>query len=190
MSEASGGAVSACWPRLVASARASSALAAQGRPVAGDQVSEAQPLQGVDDHHDCAGLPGPGERQAVEALLGRVVAELEGGVAQVAEHVEVLDRITGRQGEVQCGHGSGPVAVGGAGHRDEHVLEAHGARRVVGGDLDVDVAGLQGGAAVGAVGAHDGGEDGHLQGLGRVDLVDGVCGLDEDPVSRRSPSRG
>ena len=48
--------------------------------------------------------------------------------------------------------------------------------------LDVDVAGRQGGAAVGAVGAHDGRGDGHLQGPGRVDLVDGVRGLDEDPV--------
>ena len=44
--------------------------AAQGRPVAGDQVSEAQPLQGVDDHHDCAGLPGPGERQARRSAAG------------------------------------------------------------------------------------------------------------------------
>ena len=60
-------------------------------------------------------------------LLGRVVAELECGVAQVAEHVEVLDRITDCQGEIQRCHGSRPVAVAGAGHRDEHLLEARGA---------------------------------------------------------------
>ena len=37
-------------------------------------------------------------------------------------------------------------------------------------------------AAVGAVGAHDGRGHSHFQRAGRVDLVDRVRGLDEDPV--------
>ena len=68
--------------------------AAHRGPVAGDQVPEAQPLQRVDDRHDRTRLPGPREREGVEVLLGVVVTELQGGVAQVPEHVEVVDGVT------------------------------------------------------------------------------------------------
>ena len=155
---------------------------AYGGPVAGDEVAEAQPLQRVDDGHRGSRFTSPRESQCVEALLGVFVAELEGGVAQVAEYVEVGELLTRRQREVESGDGRGPVAGGGQVHRHEHLLEADAADGVGLGDLRVDVTGRQADPSVGSVGRHDRGGHRHLQRACRGKVVDRVRRLGEDAV--------
>ncbi len=57
-------------PMLCPSASASSALVAHRSKVPGDEMAEAQPLEGVDHRRDGATVPGSRQRQRVETLLG------------------------------------------------------------------------------------------------------------------------
>ena len=101
--------------------------AADGRPLAGDEMTEAQALQRIDHAHDRPGLAGPRQPERVEVLLRRVVTELERGVAEVPEDVEVGHRVSGPEGDVERCDGAGPVRPGHPGHREQHLGQAHGA---------------------------------------------------------------
>ena len=76
-------------------------VAAQEHEVATGEVREAQPLQGVDDRGDGSRLPGTGQCVGVEAALRVVVAELEGGVAEVPQDVAVVDVLADEQCPVE-----------------------------------------------------------------------------------------
>ena len=65
--------------------------AAQSDEVSGDEVAEAQPLQRVDHGRDRPGLAGSRQGVGVEALLAVVVAELHRAVAEIPQHVAVVD---------------------------------------------------------------------------------------------------
>ena len=155
---------------------------AHGGPVAGDEVAEAQPLQRVDDGHRGSRFASPRESQCVEALLGVVVAELEGGVAQVAEYVEVGDLLARRSAR------SSAATAGAQSPSAARVIATSICLRQTrpGGSasatpVSMSPAGRRG-PSVGAVGAHDRRGHRHLQRACRGDVVDRVRRLGEDPV--------
>ena len=156
--------------------------AAHGDVVSGQEVAEAEPLQAVDDRRDGTGFACPRQGVRVEVLLGSVVSQLQGGVAEVPQHVAVVHLVADGQRQVQGLAGRGPVAVGHVGHGDQHVPQTQRPGRVAGGRCRQELDGRQRGSAVGAVRAHDGRGDADLQGSGRVERVHRVGGLDEDPV--------
>ena len=92
--------------------------AAQGSPPAGDEQPERESLEGVQDGHAVAVLPGRRQHEGVAASVCVVVAQVEGRVPEVPEQVEVRHRPVGvrtpvrgqvdRGGELLAGRG--PVA--------------------------------------------------------------------------------
>lgn len=111
-----------------------------------------------------------------------VVAEVQGGVAEMGQDVRVLEAGAIAQGAVQCGPRSRPVAPGGEGQAQQEVSQASAVRGVVGhggGGEGVDVVG---GAAVRAVGAQQGCRDRQLEGTRGIDAGDAACGHDEGAV--------
>jgi hypothetical protein len=67
--------------------------AAQSRPLPGEEVPKSEPLKGTDHRHNGATLSGAGEHQRVEAAVRLVTTQLQGGVARVSQHIQVVDRI-------------------------------------------------------------------------------------------------
>ena len=115
-------------------------------------------------------------------LLGVVVAQLEGGVAEVPQHVAVVHVLAVRSARSSAATAPAQSPSAAEVMATSICLRQRVRAIVLGGRRGHDVAGGQRGAAVGAVGAHHGRGDGDLQRPDRVDLVDRVGGLDEDPV--------
>ena len=103
--------------------------AAQRRPSAGDDLGEAEPGQRVQDEHAGAGVAGAGGHRGEAAVVGFVVAEVQGGVAEVGEQVEVADVGADLERVAQGRQGGCPVVGGGAGQGEQEVAEAAGAGR-------------------------------------------------------------
>ena len=122
------------------------------------------------------------ERVAVEVLLRPVVTQLEGRVGEVPQHVPVVDPVAELQRTVQGSRGGGPVALGHLRHRDQQVTQAQRPRRIAGDGHDEGIGHRQRRTAVGAEGAHDGSSNTDVEGPGRIDRVDRLGGLHEDPV--------
>jgi hypothetical protein len=139
-------------------------VTAHSGKVPGDEMAEAQPLEGVDHRRDSTTVPGSRECERVETLLGVVITQLQSGVAEVPQDRDVVDFLAARKCRVEGGNRAGPILLGGRRHGEQHLLEAPGSRGVVRCGLNGDVAGWEGGAAVDGVGAHDGGGDRCLQG--------------------------
>ena len=101
-------------------------VAAQRGPPAGDDLGEAEPGQRVQDEHAGAGIAGAGDHRGEAAVVGVVVAEVQGGVAEVGQQVEVGDVGAGIQRGPQRLHGGCPFVGGGAGEGEQEVAEAAG----------------------------------------------------------------
>ena len=97
---------------------------AQGDVVSPRPVPEAEPLQAVGHRGGGAHLPRAREREGVELLLPVVVPELERGVAEVPQHVTVVDGRTDLEGDVERIRCASPVRVRDQGHRHQHLPQA------------------------------------------------------------------
>jgi hypothetical protein len=102
--------------------------AAQRSPFAGDQLGEREPFQAVDDRHAGTALPGAGHHGRVEQARRLVVAEVERGVAEVPQYVEVFDVAPGLEGALERVHCLRLVAVSRSGQRSQQQLQASCAR--------------------------------------------------------------
>ena len=156
--------------------------AAHQDEVAAHEMPEAQPLQHVDDRGDGPRLPGSRQRVGVEAVLTVIVTELESGVAEVPQEVAIVHVLPGEQSLIERCDGFGPLPFGRRGHGGQQLLETAGTRRVLGGRSGHDVPRREPRAAVGSEGAHHCGRGRDFKGANRIDLVDVVGGVDEDPV--------
>ena len=130
MSQPSGAAASAALPGAGAERERLLGAAAQRRPLAGDELGEAEPGQRVQDEHAGAGVAGAGGHRGEAAVVGFVVAEVQGGVAEVGEQVEVADVGADVERVAQGRQGGRPVVGGGAGQGEQEVAEAAGPGRV------------------------------------------------------------
>ena len=157
--------------------------AAHGDVVSGQEVPEAEPLQAVDDRRDGTGLPGPRQGVGVEVLLRRVVTQLQGGVAEVPQHVAVVHLLADVPGPGPAPRRPRTSSPSATWVMATNMCLRHSVRgESPGGRVPRDVDGRQRGTAVGAVRAHHGCRDADLQRSVRVEPVDRVRGLDEDPV--------
>ena len=105
--------------------------AAHGGPRPGGELGEHESFQGVDDDHAGPGLAGGGHHGGVVEAGPFVVAEVQGGVAEVAHHVQVLDLASSLQGLLEGGSGASPVLVAGRGQGPQQQPQARGARGVL-----------------------------------------------------------
>jgi hypothetical protein len=150
--------------------------AAQRGPPTGEQLRERQPLQPIDDHHAGTTLAGTGHLGRIEEARRVVVAEIQGGVAEIPRHVQVVNLTPGRHRSVERGHRARPVALGRGGQGAQQQPQAPGAGRIgtgLGEQTDLHIVG-EDGSAVAAVGACQRGRGRHLHGPGRVQIRDGA----------------
>ncbi|HZB20636.1 MAG TPA: hypothetical protein VE463_12455, partial [Blastococcus sp.] len=133
---------------------------AQHGPLAGDELGEAEPGQRVQDVHGGAGVSGAGDHLREAAVMGFVVSQVQGRVAEVGQQIEVTDVGAGVQRVSQGRQAARPVLGGYLGEGEKQVAEAAGPGRVAGGG---ESGGVEGAAAVGAVSAQQRCGDGHLE---------------------------
>ena len=124
--------------------------AAQRGPLAADELGEAEPGQGVEDRHAGSVLAGAGDHRGEAAVVRLVVAQVQGGVAEVGEQVEVGDCRRPRRSPVRRAATPGrPPSLGGCVREaEQEVAEAAGRGRVVGDAATARAVGVEGGAAV------------------------------------------
>ena len=156
-------------------------------PAAGDVLDERQSLQRVEDGHRVAPLPGRGQHEGVAAGAHLVVAEVQCGVPEVAQQVQVrsVTRSASAVSTASCRSASavGPFPAEVGAGAQQQLLEAP--RRAESRRRRPSVStteSLQSRAAVDAVAERHRGGHRHLEGALLVVRRDPLDRPDEDPV--------
>ena len=94
------------------------------RPLSGGHLGEPGPARRVDDEDGRAGVPGQREQLAVFGQGHVVVAEEQGGDAEVGQHVGVEERLTLGEGGTQRGGSHGDVGAVDVAQPEQQICQA------------------------------------------------------------------